>query len=373
MTSDTIYTSGTFKTMQFLTHAKSTPNLYLSNSYGSTLVKALRVQKYLFYEIPKNMASKRGLVTWQLLLNRKVIQQGNIQLVSKAKVAKIESYVGPPSIQAGNTDYAMDVLIPTDYLDNPIMDFQKVILKKQFLSNENNTLLTIKNLIAYDLIYATQKSGRFLLSSSCLGFQSKEQTLDVWPSLPQNFTLIASRNHDYADGNQITKIETSLLKDAYGNLVCDGTYVNFLIETKSGSILNAAGTTINGIAQTKLLHPDHQEVWTIKAFVEGMSESEPLTLNYKQTIKSFYVAFSEGNRKLKVGPFSSFMQQRIPDGLHVYLTITDSKNNTKTLAETSKGGFVNFQLNKVTFPKDSYTFTITTAEISKTFKNKKLW
>ena len=67
------------------------------------------------------------------------------------------------------------------------------------------------------------------------------------------------------------------------------------------------------------------------------------------------------------------MGQLIPDGLQVKLSIFKGNTMVQEIFKTSKDGIVVFTLNKYMYPSDTYDFKITTAEISKTFENKKLW
>ncbi len=373
LTKDSIFTSGNLHTLAFKSLLKETPKLYLTNSYGTTICPVTKVDKFLFFKIPKAINSKRGLVQWQLILNSKTLLQARLHIVSDTLVSKIETYIGPPSIIAGNRDFSMIVMIPTDTLDNPVMDNSKVVLKKQFLNVEDTTHLSVKNLISYRRIYATKKTGRYLISSKTFNKSSTEHTLHVWPALPTDFTIKAQRNHKYADGNQLTQISTSIVKDFYGNVVSDGTFVNFIIEDKDGFMLSAKGKTINGIASTKLVHPDHEQVWKIKSFIQGIAESNEITLTYKQVVTDFQVVFSEHNRQITVGPLRSFMQQMIPDGLRVTLDIQKGHKTHKYMVETSKNGFVSFRIDPDNYKNESYDFTITAASIQKTFKNKRVW
>lgn len=372
-TKDTIFVAGTFKSLNFSTQETQIPSLYITNSFGSTLVKAQKVQQYVFYVIPNNISNKRGLVTWSLLENKNTILSGKIHIISDTIVPKIETYVGPPTIQAGGRDFAMSVIIPTDTLDNPVMDHSKIQFKKQFLTEIDTTELTVKNLLAYQKIFSTNTVGRYLLSSNCYHKESTEQTLDVWAALPTDFTIASESNHNYADGNQICKIKSSVITDAYGNIVSDGTSVSFLIRDSNGDILNANGNTINGVATAKLVHPDHQQKWTIKSYVYGMAESNTIELNFEQVIHQFNVEFSKHNREITIGPLKSFMQQMIPDGLRVELEVKAKDKTYKHIVTTSKKGYASFVLDSENYKNETYDFIITTAGISKTFKNKRIW
>ena len=122
-----------------------------------------------------------------------------------------------------------------------------------------------------------------------------------------------------------------------------------------------------------MIHPDYGTQWQIQAYVNGMAESNTISLNYKQAITYFEVLFSENNREITIGPLKSFMEQMIPDGLAVKLQIY--KNNTiiESMTTTSIDGYAQFKLKANLIENDDYTIVIQTAGIEKTFKNTTLW
>lgn len=348
------------------------PILYCSNSYGSTLVYPIKKNNILQYNIPKNITNKIGVVNWQVLNDNHSLS-GKFIINPKAEAVKMETYIGPPSINAGGTDYSMLVVIPTDSLDNPITTNTLVKAKHQFLTLEEKDTIFTKNLIAYKNIYSKKESGRILISSECLGLNSKEFTLNVFPAIPTNFKLLAKRPHSYADGNQITIFNTSVITDEYDNVVSDGTFVTYFITNQKGNILKTTGTTIKGVAQAKIIHPDFEDNWSIKAYVDGMAESNTIKLTYVTVIKNFNVSFTDKNRTLNIGPLQSFMQQMIPDGLQVELSILKNNTIVKKYTKTSYNGFVNFKLKPSILKNGTYSFTIQTAGLVKNFNNKIIW
>lgn len=372
ITPQTDYNVGHSVVLKFTASEGEKPLLYCSNSYGSTLVSATAKNNMLEYAIPYNITKKIGVVNWTLLDNNKSLS-GLFNINPEAEVATIETYIGPPSIEAGATDYTMLVVIPTDSLDNPVPSNTKVNAKFQFLASEENEDIFTNNLIAYRNIYSKNESGRMLVSSESLGVNSKEFTINVWAAIPTDFTISAKRPHNFADGNQITTFYTSVIKDKHNNIVSDGTFVTFFITNEKGNVLKTTGTTIDGVVQSKIIHPDFEDNWSIKAYVDGMSESNSITLNYKQVIKDFDVAFSGKNRTITVGPLQSFMQQMIPDGLQVKLQINKNGSLIDTIKKTSFNGYVTFNLKQAVYKNDTYNFRIETAGIEKEFNNKKLW
>lgn len=372
LTTQIDYDVGNTIVLRFSTLGTKKPLLYCSNSYGSTLVLAEIKDNTLQYKIPKNITTKIGVVNWKIL-DEDETTLGQFNIKSKAQVATMETYIGPPSIEAGRTDYTMLVVIPTDLLDNPVPTNTLVSAKHQFLVSEEKEAVFTKNLIAFKNINSKKESGRMLVSSESLGINSKEFTINVTAAIPMDFTISAKRPHNYADGNQITTFTTSIIKDKNNNVVSNGTFVTFYITNQNQDILKTTGTLINGIATARMIHPDFKDNWSIKAYVEGMAESNTITLNYKHVIKDFEVDFSTNNRRITIGPLQSFMKQMIPDGLQVELEVYKNNMLLKTVKKTSYNGFVSFNLKPAIYKNDTYKLVIKTAGLEKTFNNKKLW
>ena len=372
LTSQTDYIVGTNVVLEFSTTDAVQPMLYCSNSYGSTLISPTLENKKLRYQIPANIYKKVGVVNWSLIYKSNTLS-GVFHIVPKPEVATMETYIGPPSIEAGGKDYTMLVIIPTDSLDNPVPKNTTVNAKHQFLASEEVDNIVTNNLIAFKNIYSKKESGRMLISSECLNINSKEFTINVMPAVPVDFEISAHRPHDYADGNQVTTFSTTIIKDKQDNVVSDGTFVIFYITNKSGNILKTSGTTLDGIATAKIIHPDYGDNWSIKAYVEGMSESNTITIAYAQVIEDFIVEFSKDGRDINVGPLQSFMQQMIPDGLQVKLLVYKNDTLLEKYTKTSVDGYAHFYLKSDIFKPDNYNIKIQTAGLEKTFNNIKLW
>ena len=357
--------------LQFSSSEETQPLLYCSNSYSTILISPTVENEILSYKFPDFITNKSGVAHWKLTDDHSI--SGSFMMHSKKEVATMETYIGPPTIEAGGTDYTMLVVIPTDSLDNPLPENTSLTTAYQFLNTQKEEDIVTNNIIAYKNIYSQKKSGRLFISSECLEINSKEYTIDVLPAIPINFTISVDRSHNYADGNQITSFYTSILKDAHDNIVSDGTYVTFFIRNKDGNILKSSGTTVQGIATSKMIHPDHEDQWIVKAYVEGMAESESITVGYQQVIKDVEIAFAKANRKIQVGPLQSFMGQMIPDGFQVSLEIYKNERLLKTYTKTSKEGFVSFEIKAAIFKNDTYTLKIKTAGLEKNYPNIKLW
>lgn len=372
LTTQTAFEAGSTIILKFSASEGVRPKLYCSSSYGSTIVTPSIQGNMLLFTIPKNISKKTGQVQWKLL-NEATPLSGQFKIVPIQEVTSMETYIGPPSIEAGGTDYTMLVVIPTDSLDNALPDNTTVDAKHQFLRNETSDSIKIKNSIAYKNIYSEEKSGRMLVSSESKNTNSKEFTIIVFPAIPTDFKISALRPHNYADGNQITTFETSVIKDKHNNVVSDGTYVSFYITNDKNNSLKTSGTTIKGVATAMMIHPDYKTQWSIKAYVDGMAESDVITLDYDQVIEDFEIDFSKNNRDITIGPLQSFMKQMIPDGLQVTMLVYKDDVLLETLHKTSIDGIVNFNLNPNSLKNDTYNIVITTAGLEKSIKALQLW
>ncbi|MFC4633597.1 hypothetical protein ACFO3O_06740 [Dokdonia ponticola] len=371
LTNQTDFEVGSAVALQFSSSQETQSFMYCSNSYGTILISPTIENKILSYTIPDFITNKSGVINWKLVDDSSV--SGSLMMYSKKEVTSMETYIGPPTIEAGGTDYTMLVVIPTDSLDNPLPENTIVTSSYQFLATQKEEDIVTNNIIAYQNIYSQKKSGRLFISSECLETHSKEYTIDVLPAIPTNFTISATRSHNYADGNQITSFHTSILKDAHGNTVSDGTFVTFFIRNKKGNILKTSGTTVQGIATSKMIHPDHEDQWSIKAYVQGMAESNTITVAYQQVVKEVETAFAKANREINVGPLQSFMGQMIPDGFQVSLEVYKNERLLTTYTETSKNGHVSFELMSAIFENGIYTLKVKTAGLEKNYPNMKLW
>ncbi|MDN3595098.1 hypothetical protein [Zunongwangia endophytica] len=341
--------------------------LYLHHSYSQTILKPEIDNDKFSFSIPKFLSTKSGNVNWILLKKEKKLKTGNFEILPKvASETVIESYFGPRSIQAGDRDFSMLVVVPMDAMDNPLPDSTSVMLHKQYYQEIDSVEIFTDKLMAWRNIMAYRKTGNINVSSNVLGVNSIELTTNVFPSNATDFEISSFRNHDFADGNQIAEFTTSEIKDEWGNIISDGTLVSFYIENEAGTMLTTRGSSIEGVATAKIIHPDHPDTWKIKGYVTGLAESNEIEISFRQALKDFDVEFSNGNRLIKVGPLQSFMNQLIPDGAVVKLRIYHKNEFVEVKQETSNDGFVTFRLPKSFYPEKTYSFKIEALGKSKT-------
>lgn len=353
------FVAGDQVSLTFDIEADKAPVLFVNHSYGSTLLQGVSGTNGFQYILPKGMAKKTGLVNWKLVLEGKILLKGKFNIVPNgASKTKLENYLGPRSVQAGNQNHAMLVVVPTDGFDNPLGDGAAVAFHEQFLDEQLANEEKTDHFFAWRRIRARPRSGKITASSACKEVKSKEMNIVVYPAFATDFKISYERDHEFADGNQLTRFSTSVIKDDFGNVISDGTRVDFYITDSKNSLLKTNASTIKGIATAKILHPDHPENWKVKAQVSRLAESNELQIAYTAVLSDFDVNFSVDGRSIKVGPLKSFMGQLIPDGVKVKLHIYGKDDLVETKTKTSFKGFATFYISPDFYKGKAYGFTI---------------
>ncbi|WP_445711577.1 hypothetical protein [Flavobacterium sp.] len=366
MTKDSSYVAGESMELRFNIDKKvENLELFLIHSYSKTVLYPEIKNDKAVFKIPELFSKKTGIVSWYLIHQSNEKLKGEFRILPNDRTpTRIENYLGPRTILTGNDHFTMLVVVPTDNYDNPKSDNSKVEIKYQFLNSITTIAKQTKDFIVWKNIYAPTKSGKLLVSSRCDSTTTKEIETEIYPSIATDFKIDYSRNHEFADGNQITTLFTSVITDKYNNIVSDGTFVSFHITTSENMVLKSYGTTINGIAKGQILHPDHVETYKIKGYVTGMAESSSISIDYKPIIKSFDYKLINDNRTIIVGPIKSFMQQLVPDGIKVVVNVYHKDKLIKTLQEDTSKGIAAFTISSEFYKENSYQFEITTLGIT---------
>jgi hypothetical protein len=319
------------------------------------------------FVIPREIAQKSGDLDLRLIYGKRLLDFATITITPRTtSEIQMENYLGPPSMIAGNKDFSMMVAMPTDEFDNLLPDSTVVTMREQIGETSRSKDLYIVNGYVWKNIYATDNVDKVFVSAECLGVNSKEMETEILPSIPVDFSIYAIRTHSYADGNQITSLSTSIIKDVFGNIIADGTMVTFTIITSEGNTLRTSGSILNGVAEGQILHPDHPISWEIKGVISGIAESEPIAIEFESITRDLKVYFSEDDKKLIVGPITSYMNQLVPDGTEVSLYTGDRF----IILKSSFNGMVDFDLRQHEFESGENEITVNALGLSKTLKLK---
>lgn len=365
---ETEVVAGSTIQIKYRTNAAVPTYLILNNAYGSSLLEPTREENPATFTFPKEFSQRSGVCHWTMVSNGTARGTGRIVIrPNSQKGTLIESYLGPRSISAGKAAYAMFVVSPTDTYDNPLADNTEIALSYQFENTIQTTPVKLHDLIGWKNIHSTEKSGRILVTASCNDAKSKESTALVYPTLPTNFKIDYTRNHRFADGNQIIRFTTDVIKDKFGNVVSDGTLVSFRALNTEGMRLQTTGTTINGVAIADLLHPTKEENWEVTSFITGTAKSNTIIVHFEAAVKNYNTTFSPDGRTIKIDDITSFMGQWVPDGIPITIEIKSSQGISLNIKRaTSKSGSAEFILPADYYPKGNYQLQIEIAGIIKT-------
>ncbi|MEP0263736.1 hypothetical protein [Dokdonia sp.] len=340
------------------------PQLLLEGSYGTTILLVDIESIGTTVIIPESYTKHAGMLQYTVIENETILDQGSFYVhPDTSQLAAIENYVGPRSIMANERDYSMLVSIPTDHLDNMLPDGTTVNINTHFKETTTPLVHELKNNIAWQRIPAPLQSGRITIAGTLQDVSSKELVIDVFPDIATDFTITTDRIHPYADGNEVMTLQSSQIKDTHGNVISDGTLVTFYIKDSLGRYWETTGSTIQGYAFAKALHPQIPSSWTIKAGIEGIAQSDPVKVTFDSFLKEIPVTSSKNGQEIVVGPITSYLGQIIQDGIEIQLSTAPIEYVSTMLSES---GMAYFTIPQETFTNTSGQITIEALGISKT-------
>ncbi|NHF58575.1 hypothetical protein FK220_004450 [Flavobacteriaceae bacterium TP-CH-4] len=361
------YKAGDSVELQFESDLGTAAFLVVRNGIGTSILTPEAKNDTLRFRIPDPYVQKAGPCQWELFIRQNSKASGTLYIrPAIGKKLRIETYLGPRSISAGGDDYSMLVSVPVDRYDNPLPDSTLVVAKKQFKEKYIEKVLRTQHMVAWTTLSSPSQTGRLLISAACGDVISKELTSKVYAAKPVDFQIAYERNHGFADGNQVITFRTDRVHDAFGNTIGDGTLVAFEVIDEAGHRLQTTGTSLNGIAQARLLHPMQRTHWKITAYIAGAAKSNTLKVEFESAVLDYQVLFSNDSRTLTIGPLKSFMGQLVPDGMPIKLTITNDKGDlVKHLRTTSRNGLGIFDFSAGFWSEGTYQLQVETAGIRK--------
>ncbi len=339
------FIAGEAITLQF-DGEKENQLLLIQNGWGTIAIPADSTQTSLTFSLPATVAQKSGWVQWKLISNETITATGDFFIRPSTTLAvSMETYLGPTSIFADKKDQAMIVSLPQDKFGNPMPDSTQITLTEKFKSDQKSNTTLVQDMISFAYVGNKSTVGELFIGSRLENQITKEFTVSVLPTKAANFAINFERQHNYADGNQIVSFTTSTIRDQNNNIIADGTLVNFVVEDASGNSLQTYGTTLNGVATGKMLHPEVATEWKVKAHINGLSQSNSLKLNFDAAVMDYVVDSSKDGRNISVGPILSYMGQWVPDGMGIQLEMQDSDGKSVlTLSNTTRKGMGTFEL-----------------------------
>ena len=76
--------------LQFSTNSTEKILMYCLSAYGTTILEPTKKDSFLFFELPKHIAQKKGVVDYELFFNNKTLYKGNIEILSTSYCTTIK-------------------------------------------------------------------------------------------------------------------------------------------------------------------------------------------------------------------------------------------------------------------------------------------
>lgn len=281
-------------------------------------------------------------------------------LQPSAVVEPIRPLVGARSIIANGATWSMVVVIPHDQFGNPIADASVVDMTAQ-RPNQQLTRLTAKtaHLLAWQRLYSQTVAGKTLISvQSQSRFGPQAELLEVagWP-VHVSLELAQPLPRFTADGHTFIPIQTTLIHDAFGNVMPDGTSVVFEVDDGLGQKRSINSVTIRGIAEAQILSPNRATKLAIQARVFRIT-SAPLTIDVAPNGAADFMlqaVVATDVISITAGPIIGSLQQYVPDGTIALLQVNGPTSFEQTTDVVA--GYLQTTIRRSLLPSGRYLLT----------------
>ena len=316
--------------------------------------------------IPADSITHKG--KYRLLLFKGIEKVDEKQVYYEAGKATglIENYIGPKTIWPNGIQDAMLLSVAKDKFENPIAEGEEIVLQLKFPSSEIRRKSPKVEHLHTSLIFAgDRKASKIYTGSSKENASGQELETEVVPFWPLAYGLKILSVYPYADHRQRFKIQTDPLVDQFGNILSDGTKVDFIIEDNAGFVGQHQSFTIDGKASITIQNPGFPNQWKISSSIGNRIKSTPLNLNFTSNIQSFKVEVVDEGSQIKIGPVIAALNQMTTDGTEVKVVINHSETTAVKILET-EDGFAHLDLSLLA--NGSYQIEIAISDKSKSFK-----
>jgi hypothetical protein len=239
--------------------------------------------------------------------------------------------VGPRNIAADGEAEAMAVVLPADQYGNPAEAGAPVTFRVRMPSSANaaenpvDTYAALSDgIVAYSRIRSRLRAGTLAVSATAGNAYSPERSLEAVPGLPARLEVIAHTAEGVADGRTLFDVQTNQLLDANGNIILDGTLVQFIVLSKDGAKRVLAAQTIAGRASLAIQAPLDPMTMTVAAVLAGV-QSPAVTIEFLRPNRTqqlpVTINATDGIFEIRVGPVLGDVQQYIPDGTPALLRV----------------------------------------------------
>lgn len=352
--------------------------LITQGSYETQLYQTLLQDQFAHFILPAEDTQRTGHVKLTALFQ---LEQAEIQAESSLTIVPgppaepVIPLVGARSIVADGAHWSMIVVVVTDALGNPVAEGTEVHMQAQKPTRQiEEHQFSVHHLLAWARIYSGTKAGRTVISTHSGKAYGPDSLLLEVPGWPVPFEIYTEWRALPADGEALVRLYTAVLQDQFGNVVPDGTLVNFVAERVTAeNVLPDPGAppsvlsryhfpysqnlgrriipayTLNGVAEIPLQAPQAAGSFNVHATLYGIrSTVQQITFTPSPSEGRFPItAVVEEEENLLVvdaGPILGTLAQYVPDGTVVKFQIQDGIGRVWQQNSITEGGHAQIEL-----------------------------
>ncbi len=283
--------------------------LQVTHSLGSQLMVGQVVSEHVIFNLPEVISKVAGYVSAKLYLSGKVAYSHSFEIKpNTSHPGNIESFCGPKHLVVDRRDYTMITSTVLDAFDNPYLEGTKVQFSLQSGAGIKKRIAPSRRLYAFQRFYAPYKKGYGTVTASHEGLNDKAFRLVYYTHDPVSFGIRFTRQHQFADGEQLVSLTTTKIQDRLGNIIGNGTLVAFSILHSDGHITEVYANTKDGVATAVVQAPSIKDRWKITAEIDNYANSRyPVYTTFKASVQDIPLDIKQDT--LTVGPVLGFMGQ----------------------------------------------------------------
>ncbi len=332
------------RTLKFPLMNTANYTLIWNSLFSSKVLKSNPNEDQLIFEIPINLRRQSGQVEIILFKEGSPLFEQEFYISSETGEGTIDTYTGPKTVHLDSLQQALVICVPKDKYQNPIDDGQKLTYKSIHGDSDiKKRIKKIDNLVAFLEIEPPTEKGKLMVGAQIDEAHCEEQEIEIEAGYADSIKLNLIEYFPYADERQQTVISTDIIRDNYGNIIADGTKVDFDMEI--GSIRNLFQSyTVNGIATVAIQNPSSSGTLIINASIYPSSKCDTLKIEYDSAILDFDIR--RRRNTLIAGPVSSRLGQQYTNATTAYFSFNQGQN---IIEKSLNNGIVELDIKELTF------------------------
>ena len=333
------------------------------SSYGPRLYQATFRAGQAWFTIPVSDTLYAGTVN--LIADAgQARAYHTLKLQPRPPVGPVIPYIGARSIIADGEHWSITIVVPRDKFGNPVAEGTPVRIWALHPDGQlEEQFVPVRHLLAWTRIVSRFTAGRTAISARAGNAFGPEGTLLEVAGWPVPFAVTAEPDVMPANGWYLTTLRTDVIRDRYGNVMPDGTFVQFVVAAPNGQKRVIPAYTLNGVAEASLQAAQEPGVFEVWATVYNIESGR------------FQIVFTDGpavgtfpvearvdpvNRDviLRAGPMVGPLEQYVPDGTPVLFRLTGARGLRRWIQASSDAGYATVTIRLATLPSGDYRVTV---------------